>query len=60
MTSNNPDSNGKSNGRTVADIERILAFDKLGKIDPLEYQESWENVLKYAKTTQKYFNKYNY
>ena len=48
---------GKSNGRTGADIERILAFDNLGVIDPLEYQDSWEDVLKYAKTIQKDFNK---
>ena len=45
LTSYNPDKSGKSNGRTSSDIERILAFHSLGKIDPLEYLDSWDNVL---------------
>ena len=27
---------GKSNGKTSSDVERILAFDKIGLKDPIE------------------------
>ena len=30
--------NGISNGKTGSDIERILAFDNIGKIDPIKYK----------------------
>ena len=48
ITSYSPDSNGLSAGNTGSDIERILAFNESGLKDPLEYQSSWEEVLKNA------------
>ena len=56
-TSYNPDKTGISNGKTGSDIERILAFDSLGLKDPLEYKYSWEDVLQFAKKTEKKFKK---
>ena len=51
-TSYNPDSEGKSSGRSGADIERILAFHAIGKKDPLEYVGGWDSVLKHALNVQ--------
>ena len=47
-TSYNPDSEGRSSGKSGADIERILAFKAIGRIDPVEYTEPWEVVLSNA------------
>ena len=47
-TSYNPDEQGRSSGRSGADIERILAFNAIGRCDPVEYQDSWSNVLRNA------------
>ena len=44
-TSYNPDSQGRSSGRSGADVERILAFHAIGRKDPVDYVESWETVL---------------
>ena len=44
-TSYNPDSQGRSSGRSGADVERILAFHAIGRKDPVTYVESWETVL---------------
>ena len=44
-TSYNPDSQGRSSGRSGADVERILAFHAIGRKDPVAYVESWETVL---------------
>ena len=44
-TSYNPDEHGRSSGKSGADVERILAFNQLGKKDPVEYVDTWENVL---------------
>lgn len=44
-TSYNPDSEGRSSGKSGADIERILAFNQLGLADPVDYQTSWDEVL---------------
>ena len=44
-TSYNPDSEGRSSGRSGADVERILAFHAIGRKDPVTYVESWETVL---------------
>ena len=30
------------------DIERILAFHEIGRIDPVEYIDDWESVLNHA------------
>ena len=43
-TSYEPDELGRASGRTGADIERIEAFVKLGRKDPVEYQKSWEEL----------------
>jgi len=51
-TSYNPDSEGKSSGRSGADIERILAFHAIGKKDPLKYVGGWDSVLKHALNVQ--------
>jgi len=56
ITSYNPDSNGISSGKTGSDIERILAFNSLNKIDPIKYQESWENVLNNALKVEKEYS----
>ena len=55
ITSYNPNKNGLSDGKTGSDIERILAFDKIGLKDPLNYNFTWEEVLKNAKKTEKNF-----
>ena len=48
-TSYQPGPDGKAHGMTGSDVERILAFDKLGLKDPIQYQQSWQTVLQYAK-----------
>ena len=47
-TSYNPDEKGRSSGRSGADVERILAFHKIGRKDPVEYVEEWEKILEFA------------
>ena len=47
-TSYNPDAQGRSSGRSGADVERILAFHAIGRKDPVPYVESWGTVLAYA------------
>ena len=47
-TSYNPDSKGRSSGRSGADVERILAFHAIGRNDPVAYSEPWDIVLKNA------------
>ncbi|PDH27626.1 MAG: 7-cyano-7-deazaguanine synthase [Marine Group II euryarchaeote MED-G33] len=47
-TSYNPDAQGRSSGRSGADVERILAFHSIGRKDPVPYVESWETVLSNA------------
>ncbi|MCS5533392.1 MAG: peptide-methionine (R)-S-oxide reductase MsrB [Candidatus Poseidoniaceae archaeon] len=44
-TSYDPDENGRASGTSGADIERILAFHAIGKVDPVEYVDSWNQVL---------------
>ena len=44
-TSYAPDKDGLSDGTTGADVERILAFHQLGRIDPVKYVKSWDEVL---------------
>ena len=56
ITSYNPNKNGISDGKTASDVERILAFHELGMKDPLNYTESWENVLEYALNSEKKYN----
>jgi 7-cyano-7-deazaguanine synthase len=48
-TSYNPDpTTGKASGKSGADVERVLAFYELGLVDPCEYMDPWDNVVKYA------------
>lgn len=47
-TSYNPDNRGRSSGKSGADIERILAFYEIGRQDPVEYTDSWTEVLNNA------------
>jgi len=47
-SSYSPDKNGISPGNTGSDIERILAFNQLGMEDPINYKDSWSQVLKNA------------
>tara|TARA_Y100001980_G_C14556564_1_gene348601 strand:- start:582 stop:1367 length:786 start_codon:yes stop_codon:yes gene_type:complete len=53
ITSYNPDASGRSSGRSGADIERILAFDSIGRRDPIEYVKEWNEILSEAKITEK-------
>ena len=55
ITSYSPNKKGASSGRTGSDIERILAFNSINKVDPIDYQDSWENVLNNALKTEKEF-----
>jgi len=52
-TSYNPDEKGRSSGTSGADVERILAFNAIGRADPVEYVKSWEEVLADALETEK-------
>ena len=47
-TSYNPDAQGRSAGTSGADVERILAFHAIGRVDPVPYVKSWEEVLALA------------
>ena len=52
-TSYNPDAQGRSSGRSGADVERILAFHAIGRKDPVPYVESWGTVLSNALQVEK-------
>ena len=58
LTSYEPNEKGISNGKTASDIERILAFNKLGIKDPIKYNLPWEDVLKHALNIEKKFKNY--
>ena len=53
ITSYNPDSNGRSDGKTGSDVERILAFHALGRRDPIEYIRPWDEILASALAIEK-------
>jgi len=57
ITSYNPDPNGLSSGKSGSNIERILAFNAINEKDPIDYEDSWEKVLKHALEVEKEFNK---
>ena len=59
LTSYEPDEKGRSNGMTGSDVERIIAFNKNGLKDPIDYIDSWDKVLENALKTEKEF-KSNY
>ena len=41
-TSYNPDAEGRSSGKSGADVERILAFIDIDRKDPVEYVGGWD------------------
>lgn len=45
ITSYDPDANGKSNGKTGSDVERVEAFCNLGLVDPVEYVGGWNSAV---------------
>jgi 7-cyano-7-deazaguanine synthase len=47
-TSYQPDKDGKSHGLTGSDVERILAFHRFGRPDPIQYREPWKVVVEKA------------
>jgi 7-cyano-7-deazaguanine synthase len=47
-TSYAPTLEGLADGRTGSDVERVLAFHEIGRIDPIEYRDGWEATLAYA------------
>jgi len=51
-TSYEPDQHGRASGKTGADVERILAFHKLGIPDPIEYIAPWEVVVAQAQALE--------
>lgn len=53
ITSYNPDAQGRSSGRSGSDVERILAFNELDLVDPIEYVEPWGVVLEAALETER-------
>lgn len=53
ITSYNPDEQGRSSGRSGSDVERILAFNALDLVDPIEYTEQWSVVLEAALETER-------
>lgn len=50
-----PDEKGRSTGRTGADVERILAFYEINRVDPVPYVDSWDTVLQFALDAQAKF-----
>ena len=52
-TSYDPDEQGRSSGKTGSDIERILAFNAIGRKDPVIYQQDWQQVLDHALSVEK-------
>jgi 7-cyano-7-deazaguanine synthase len=52
-TSYEPDDQGRANGKTGSDVERILAFHAIERIDPIEYIDTWDNCIKYALEVEK-------
>ena len=45
ITSYSPTADGQSSGLTGSDVERILAFHEIGKVDPIDYVEDWDIVV---------------
>ena len=54
-TSYQPDAEGRADGRTGSDVERILAFAALGLVDPVTYREPWDRVVAFARASQQSF-----
>ncbi|MDB2687383.1 7-cyano-7-deazaguanine synthase [Mariniblastus sp.] len=52
-TSYQPSEDGRSHGLTGSDVERILAFHEIGRVDPIEYLQPWDVVLEQALAMEK-------
>ena len=52
ITSYAPSTDGTSNGLTGSDVERILAFNQLGVVDPIAYAMPWEDAVAQALACQ--------
>ncbi len=52
-TSYLPDKAGRSHGLTGSDVERIIAFHKFGRADPVGYIEPWDVVVQQALKIEK-------
>ena len=48
-TSYKPDAEGRSDYKSTSSVERIEAFIKLGRKDPVEYVDGWEVAKKHVK-----------
>ncbi len=48
LTSYQPDASGRAHGLTGSDVERVLAFHAIGRVDPIQYAEDWERTLEQA------------
>ena len=55
-TSYNPDERGRSSGKSGADVERILAFNAIGRADPVQYVKPWKEILKDALGVESAYN----
>ena len=55
ITSYAPDASGRSSGLTGSDVERILAFNEIGRRDPIEYELTWQQVVDQAIRLQQEF-----
>jgi 7-cyano-7-deazaguanine synthase len=55
-TTYNPTIDGKSNGETGSDVERILAFNELRLVDPAEYTKDWNTLVTNAKQLENEYN----
>ena len=49
-TTYKPTKDGKSEGKSSSDIERIEAFINVGRQDPAEYTKPWEEIVAHAKS----------
>ena len=59
-TSYQPDQTGKSHGLTGSDVERIMAFHKFGRPDPVSYVAPWEEIVRQAKKLEKRYLEESY
>ena len=56
-TSYKPDAKGKSDYKSASSVERIEAFLKLGRKDPVEYIDGWEIAKKHVENLLINYNK---
>jgi 7-cyano-7-deazaguanine synthase len=47
-TSYQPTEDGKADGKTGSDVERVEAFLNLDLVDPIEYKDGWIETVKYV------------